>query len=158
MSAHVGVLLTRAEFDRIVAEREALRSTHRDRVADHDDQLAPFEDALVVEVKIQQLERLIASSTVIDETDAADGAAGLGSVVLVEEAGGRRAEYELVGVRAADAGAGCNQVTPASPMGEALLGARPGDTLRVVPPSGRVRSLTVVAVTGTPATAMPART
>src|SRR4051812_20604012 len=131
------VLLTQAEFDQVLEDLAALRSTHRDGFAerlrharrsgvsgDNDDLLTAFEDAVVNESKIIHLERLIASATVIDGASAGDGSAGLGSVVRVEDAAGRRAEYELVGVRTQTAGRG--QVTPASPMGQALLGARPG--------------------------------
>ena len=38
------------------------------------------------------------------------------------------------------------QVTPASPVGEALLGARSGDTVDVTLPNGRQRALTVLGV------------
>src|SRR4051794_34416698 len=106
------VLLTHAEFDLLLGELEALRSAHRDGFAerlrharrsgvsgDNDDLLTAFEDAIVDESKIMQLERLIASATVIDGAGAGDGTAGLGSVVHVEDGAGRRAEYELVGVR-----------------------------------------------------------
>jgi transcription elongation GreA/GreB family factor len=72
----------------------------------------------------------------------------------VEESPGRRTEYELVGVRSRDAGR--SQVTPGSPIGQALLGARAGDTVRVVLPNGRERSLTVLAVVSAEATSPPA--
>jgi transcription elongation GreA/GreB family factor len=38
------------------------------------------------------------------------------------------------------------EVTPSSPVGEALIGARPGDQVRVELPSGRVRVLRVLEV------------
>jgi transcription elongation factor GreA len=149
------VVVTQLELDQLVEELETLRSTHREDLAarlrdargrgvagDNDDRLAVIEDAAVDEVKIAQLERLIASVTVIDA--AADGAAGLGSIVRVEAPGGRVAEYEIVGVRSARAGR--TQVTPASPMGQALLGARPGDTVSVTLPNGRERAFEVLAV------------
>jgi transcription elongation factor GreA len=150
-----GVLLTRAEFDQVLAELEALRSAHRDSLAqrlresgvnpDYDDQLAVLEDAVVDEVRIKRLERLLASATVIDDAATADGAAGLGALVEVEDDKGRRVEYELVGVRTDDAAR--PQVTPGSPMGQALMGARAGDTVTVTLPNGRERSLKVLAVT-----------
>jgi transcription elongation factor GreA len=151
------LILTQAELDQLVAELDSLRSAHRERLAerlrhargsgvagDNDDQLAAFEDAVVDEVRIAQLERLIASATVIDGARAGDGAAGLGSIVRVAEGDGRRVEYEIVGVRTA--GALRSQVTPGSPIGQALLGARVGDTLRVTLPNGRERSLQVLAL------------
>jgi transcription elongation factor GreA len=150
------VVVTQLELDQLVEELETLRSTHREDLAarlrdargrgvagDNDDRLAVMEDAAVDEVKIAQLERLIASVTVIDAA-VADGAAGLGSIVRVEAPGGRVAEYEIVGVRSERAGR--TQVTPASPMGQALLGARPGDTVSVTLPNGRERAFEVLAV------------
>jgi transcription elongation factor GreA len=151
------VVVTQLELDQLVEELATLRSAHREDLAarlreargrgvagDNDDRLAVLEDAAVDEVKIAQLERLIASVTVIDGAGAGDGAAGLGSVVSVEAPGGRVAEYEIVGVRSEHAGR--TQVTPASPIGQALLGARPGDTVSFTLPNGRERSLKVLDV------------
>jgi transcription elongation factor GreA len=53
-------------------------------------------------------------------------------------------EYTLVGRRAA--GAPPSHVTPASPVGRALLGARPGDVVDVSLPSGRDHRLEVLDV------------
>jgi transcription elongation factor GreA len=151
------VVLTQAELDQLVNELESLRATHRAGLAerlrhargvgvagDNDDHLAAYEDAAVDEAKITQLERVIASATVIAGARSGDGMAGLGSVVRVEDTRGRRAEYEIVGIR--NGGAGRPQVTPASPMGQALLGARAGNTVSVMLPDGRERSLRVLAV------------
>jgi transcription elongation factor GreA len=149
-------ILTQSELDRLTAELESLRSAHRDGHAerlrnargfgvagDNDDHLAAFEDAVVDEVKIAQLERVIRFATVIDD-HVDDGAAGLGSIVRVEDQRERRTEYEIVGVRSENGA--LPQVTPASPMGQALLGARTGDTVSVTLPNGRERSLKVLAV------------
>jgi transcription elongation factor GreA len=153
--SHAGPVLTQLELDQLVAELDSLRRAHRAAFAerlrdargggvagDNDDQLAALEDAVFDEAKIAQLERLIASATVID--GAGDGAAGLGSIVGVEDAEGRRFEYEIVGVRTEEASR--PQVTPASPIGRALLGARAGDSVRVSLPNGRERSLQVLTV------------
>jgi transcription elongation GreA/GreB family factor len=64
--------------------------------------------------------------------------------VRVRDESGREREYEIVGRRVS--GAERTQVTPASPVGEALLGARSGERVRVVLPSERRRTLTVLAV------------
>ena len=47
-------------------------------------------------------------------------------------------------------------VTPGSPMGHALLVARAGETVRVILPNGRERSLTVRAVVTATAKSAPA--
>jgi transcription elongation factor GreA len=156
-SAAGRVVITQAEMDQLVEELESLRTTHRAGLAerlrdargfgvagDNDDHLAAFEDAAVAEARITRLERVIASATVIEGARADDGAAGLGSIVRVKDQHGREAQYEIVGVRGDDSGR--PQVTPASPMGQALLGARSGDTVRVMLPNGRERSLSVLAI------------
>jgi transcription elongation GreA/GreB family factor len=60
---------------------------------------------------------------------------------------GRESEYVLIG-RRGDA-SGRHEVTMASPVGEALWGARRGDVVDVVLPSGRSRTLRVVDVVHT---------
>jgi transcription elongation GreA/GreB family factor len=105
--------------------------------------LAALEDTAVDRVRIAQLERLLATATVVDETPSSDGAA-LGSLVWVQDDAGRAAQYQLVGRRSArDDGV---QVSLASPVGKALRGAQPGDVVEVELPNGRTRSLTVLDV------------
>ncbi len=152
-----GVMLTSDDFAEVMRELDALRNAHRSDIAERlrdaraygtavndDDHLAVLEDAAVEWVKIARLERLVASATVIDAAVAGDGVAGLGSVVLVRDPAGQETEYELVGRRGADASR--TQVTLASPVGQALRGARSGDSVRVPLPSGRERTLTVLAI------------
>src|SRR3954453_8104279 len=124
MPAREAVMLSPADFAEIVRELEALRGTHRAEVA--------------------QLERLVASAIIVDAAHDDDGLAGLGSFVAVREPAGGHVEYEIVAWRSAEAVQ--TQVTPASPIGKALLGARAGDVIRVMLPRGRERTLEVVAV------------
>jgi transcription elongation factor GreA len=151
------VMLSPTDFADIVQELEVLRSTHRAEVAARlrdartygtavgdDDHLAILEDAAVDRGKIAQLERLVASATIVDDALADDGRATLGSFVAVRDRAGDQTEYEIVGWRSAKALR--TQVTPASPIGKALLGARSGDVVRVRLPRGRERALEVMAV------------
>ena len=149
-----GVLLSQADYEQVTQELESLRSAQRADLAerlrdardfgsagDDDDRMAVLEDTAIDRLRLAQLERFVASATVVDDAVAGPGAAGLGSRVRVRDDAGRIAEYELVGRRtAAD---DPTQVTPASPVGEALLGARTGDTVRLTLPNGRQRALTV---------------
>ena len=150
-------MLSPADFVEVIRELDSLRSAHRADLAerlrdaraygtavDDDDHLAVLEDAAVERVKIARLERLVASATVIDAAVAGDGVAGLGSVVRVRDLAGQETDYELVGRRSGDGNR--TQVTLASPVGQALRGAQSGDMVRVTLPSGRERTLTVLAV------------
>jgi transcription elongation factor GreA len=152
-----GVLLSKADYEQVTQELESLRSAQYADLAerlrdarefgsagDGDDRMAVFEDTAIDRLRLAQLERFVASATVVDDAVAGPGAAGLGSRVRVRDDAGRIAEYELVGRRtAAD---DPTQVTPASPVGEALLGAQTGDTVRLTFPNGRERALTVLGV------------
>ena len=95
------------------------------------------------------LERLLERATIVRAARGADGIAALGTVVRVRDAGGRTANYELVGHRSRDAAR--RQVSTGSPVGQALLGASRGDTVDVTLPDGRTRALTVVQVSPTAA-------
>jgi len=149
-------MLRPTDFAEIMEELASLRSTNRAEVAERlrdartygtaigdDDHLAILEDAAVDRGKIAQLERLLDAATVVDAAFV-DGVVGLGSFVRVRDQAGRQSEYEIVGWRSGEALQ--TQVTPASPIGAALLGARSGDVVSVALPRGRERTLEVVSV------------
>jgi transcription elongation factor GreA len=157
-SASDGVTLTAAGFDELVRELDQQRSAHRVELAqrlrdartfgspgDDDEWLAALEDAAIDQVRIAQLERLVAIAIVVDESPS-DAGAGLGSRVWVQDDAGRAAEYELVGRRTPRDDEG--RISLASPVGKALRGAQAGDVVQVVLPNGRERALTVLDVRG----------
>jgi transcription elongation factor GreA len=160
-------MLTRSDFDALANELDHLRAAHREGLAerlrdarsfgspgDDDDWLAVMEDAAIERGRIAQLERLIATATVVDDPPGGDAGAGLGTVVRVSDDRGRTREYELVG--RVDSDEGRSQVSLRSPVGKALLGARPGDVVHFTLPSGRARSLRVLDVRGSRAPARAA--
>lgn len=149
-------LLSRADYDALVGELESLRGAHRASFADdlrharsfgslgdEDDRLAALEDATIDRSRIAQLERIVETARIVDAPVDGD-VVGLGSVVRAERDDGRVVEYEVVGLRTA--GATRPQVTPGSPVGEALLGARRGDVVRITLPNGSRRELTILTV------------
>jgi transcription elongation factor GreA len=156
--AGTGALLTAAEYDALVQELESLSTRHRTelaerlrvarefgRAADNDDLLAVLEDAAVAGARIAQLEEAVRSAAIVEARLSSDGGAGLGSIVRVADDADRTTDYELIGRRSAECGR--HAVTPASPVGKALLGARPNDVVRVELPRGRDRKLRVLDVT-----------
>jgi transcription elongation GreA/GreB family factor len=76
-----------------------------------------------------------------------DGRAGFGTRVTVDDTGGRRIVYDLVGPDEADLAAG--QISIASPVAQALLGKRAGDVAVLRRPKGDVE-VTVRSVTLSP--------
>ena len=151
-----GVLLTHADFDALVRELEALRSKHRSELAgrlrearaygvstDNDELHAVVEESAVDGARIARLEELVRLAAIVDAATG-DGGAGLGSTVCVVDEKSRTTEYELVGRRSH--GSERREVTLASPVGQALWGARPGDVVKVALPDGRRRTLRVLDV------------
>ena len=151
-----GVLLTQSDFDALVEELESLRAKHQRELAgrlreargfgdptENDDLLSALEESAVDRARIAQLEELVRLASIVD-APAEDGGAGLGSTVQVADDAGRTSEYNLIGRRGQASER--NEVTMASPVGQALWGARPGDVVKVELPNGRERTLRVLEV------------
>jgi transcription elongation factor GreA len=159
--APTGVVMSSAEYAVLTRELESLRASHRSELAqelhdvrahgttsDDDDRLAVLEEAAIDRARIAQLEDLVRCATVHADDAMFDGAAGLGSTVEVADEAGRTRKYRLIGRRTSDSPA--HEVSLGSPVGKALVGARPGDVVHVGLPNGRERSLTVLDVSGGP--------
>ncbi len=89
------------------------------------------------EAEIRRLEERLASAQVIDESKTADGVVFIGSTVKLREEGDDEIEiYRLVGEATGDVDDEIIEVTATSPMGEAMMKARVGETIRVNAPRG----------------------
>ena len=100
------------------------------------------------EAEIRRLQERLSNMSVIDENmaKAVEGVVFVGSTVrLREEPGGDEDLFKLVGDASASPPADYVEVTTNSPMGEALLKARLGDTVRVNAPRG-MKKFTVVEI------------
>ena len=92
------------------------------------------EDQAHLETKIQRLNQRLRAARVVEE-DIAPGVIGFGSsVAVVDEASGRAMDLTLVGPTEADLKNG--RLSFESPVAQALLGARAGDTVTVATPGG----------------------
>ena len=155
-SASASSGLTRTEFDALVIELHELRSTYQRELADrlrdarasgspgdNEDVLAVHEEVSVHAAQIAWLEELLRSAPIVDREF--DGCVSRGCAVRVVGDGGRTAEYVLIGRRCE--GSARHEVSSGSPVGRALLGARPGQLVRVELPGGRTRSFRILDVT-----------
>ena len=147
-----------ADFDALMSELDALRravvSTNAGpaAAAQRDpavapgatDLLAALEHAGVERSRIDQVMSLIELASALDAVATIDGGAGVGSTVYVEDRAGRESAYELVAQ--SDAADARERVSLGSPVGRALLGARPGDRIRITLGNGRRRNVRVVNV------------
>jgi len=86
-----------------------------------------------MEARILELEDVLARAVVVQAAPDGGGQVALGTVVVLEEAGqGREMRVQLVSAVEVDALAGgATQVSDDSPVGQALLGRRVGDTFEV---------------------------
>ena len=120
--------MSRAEYASLVRELEGLRAAHRSELAqglhdvrahgttsDDDDRLAVLEEAAIDRARVAQLEDLVRCATVVDDSAAFDGAAGLGSTVEVADETGRTTKYRLIGRRTSESRA--HEVSLGSPSG-----------------------------------------
>jgi transcription elongation factor GreA len=88
-----------------------------------------------VEGRIQALEALLRNGVVVDEPAARDDRARLGSTLTVETEGD---QMTFVLVSSAEANAAQGRISDVSPVGQALMGARPGAEVTVNLPVGAV--------------------
>ena len=83
----------------------------------------------LLEARIRVLRHRLQHATIVDEEEAAaSGVVSVGSRVELERDDGERLEVEITSV---------GGVSPDSPVGQALLGKKPGDTIEVEAPRGR---------------------
>ena len=114
------------------------------------------EEQLVLEARMASLQETIETAAVIDPDDYPQGAAAIGSLVMIEDlASGQTTQYRLV---SAYDSVSADTITAASPMGQALIGATPGAVLTVELPNARTRRVRLVHVSeeDTPTSAKPA--
>ena len=89
----------------------------------------------MIEGEIQEIENKLKDAVIIKEGVAKKGTVSLGSKVdLVDEDTNEESTYEIVGTTEADVEMG--RISNESPIGNALLGRRAGDTVKVAVPAG----------------------
>ncbi|HEX8856627.1 MAG TPA: GreA/GreB family elongation factor [Thermoleophilaceae bacterium] len=151
-------ILSAEALEAITAELDELRSTGRSEIAqrmrearsfgdgvESGESFAVSADASLLEARIARLEELVANARVVDSGVRGRGTVGVGSRVRVKDAAtGRVADYRVVPFDGTALSNGT--VSVSSPVGQALMGARAGDLVRVELPSGRHNTLRVLAV------------
>jgi transcription elongation factor GreA len=136
-----GEVLTPAAHAQLVAELEELEGPQRKAVIEaiataraHGDLSENFEyhaaknEQGMMEARIRVLRHRLQNATIVDEAEAAaSGVVTVGSKVELERDDGTTMEVEVTSV---------GGVSPDSPVGQALLGKKPGDTIEVEAPRG----------------------
>ena len=95
----------------------------------------------MIEGEILEIENKLKYAVIIKDDQAKKGTVSLGSKVdFIDEDLGELLSYEIVGTTEADVEAG--RISNESPIGNALLGRKAGETVRVSVPSG-ITTLTI---------------
>ena len=150
--AENGTRLSRAAYERLRRELEDLQSRGRVEIArvierarelgdlsENADYHAAKDDQGRMEARIRQLQGILEGAVILDDEEAAGAdAVTTGSVITLRYEGEDDAERYLIGSieeRRDD----LPVISPASPLGQALLGRRPGETVAYEAPSGTLR-------------------
>ena len=150
-------LMTAAGLDELRTELERLRQQTRNHVEQRLREARPYgegsnndeyhdvrEEQMVLEARLAALEDTIDRAVVVDAEHARRGTAVIGATVTIEDLeSGLTSRHRLCGAHQTltpDA------ISAASPMGQALMGARAGAVAKVDLPDGRSRSVRLVAV------------
>lgn len=89
------------------------------------------------EGRIQELQRILAHAQLIGDERRVSEEVRLGNSVTVVDPEGKELTYRIVGSVEADALAG--RISNISPVGSALMGRHPGDTVEVRAPAGTMK-------------------
>ena len=125
----------RPEITQRIAEARALGD-----LKENADYHAAREDQGMNEADIRDLERRLAESKVVDDGQMPDDVVFVGATVRMKDLKyGDEDTYRLVGESTGAAGGEIIEVTATSPMGEAMMKARVGETIKVSAPRGEMR-------------------
>ena len=140
--------LTRDTFDRLAGELDDLRTRGRVDIArsieaaralgdlsENGDYHAAKDSQGKMEARIRQLEAILGDATIVDGAAGAAGAISTGAVVGLRYAGDDEVERYLIG-SIEERREGVSVVSPASPLGQALMGHKQGDRVSYEAPSG----------------------
>ncbi|MFN8373489.1 MAG: transcription elongation factor GreA [Anaerolineae bacterium] len=133
--------LQRELDDLINVRRPALAKKLKEAVAEGDlKENANYHDAkeqqAFIEGRIQHLENILRSATIIQNNGTSDEVRVGSEVTIVEEGAADEETYMIVG--AAEANPREGKISQRSPIGAALLGHKKGEKVRVQTPAGEV--------------------
>jgi len=143
------VHLSAAGLDQLRAELDELRAIKRPEVvariraarelgdlSENADYEIARHDQSFIEGRIRTLEDMIGRAALIDETAPSSETVHFGSTVVLDR-GGLRERFTIVGPTEANPREG--KISHVSPIGQAVLGKRPGDEVVVTTPGGETR-------------------
>lgn len=149
--------LSRSAFERLTAELEQLKTVGRIEIAqrieearalgdlsENGDYHAAKDHQGKMAARIRQIETILKNATVIDDMETSD-VVQIGSVVGIRYEGDDDVERFLLG-SLEERREGVEIVSPSSPLGEALTGAKVGDKVTYAAPNGNQFVVEVVEI------------
>jgi transcription elongation factor GreA len=144
-------VVTEEGLRKLEGELEELKTVHRKEVNDRIRQAkefgdisenAEYEDAkqeqAFIEGRIMKLEAMIRNARIIHEGEGSADEVHLGSTVKVKNlTSGNEVEYTIVG--SAESDPPNAKISNESPIGHALVGSKPGQTVTATAPSGEIQ-------------------
>ena len=140
--------LTQDTFDRLQAELEDLRTRGRIEIAkaieaaralgdlsENGDYHAAKDSQGKMEARIRQLEAMLKDVEIVDGTSAVEGEVAAGVVVSLRYEGDDEVERYLIG-SIEERREGMEVISPSSPLGQALIGKKKGETVSYEAPRG----------------------
>jgi len=124
----------RPEISERIAEARALGD-----LKENAEYHAAREDQGMVEAEIRRLEERLANAKVVSDDQVPDDMVFVGATVKLRDEDGDEDVFRLVGEATGAVGGDVTEVTVTSPMGEALMKARVGETIKVDAPRGVIR-------------------
>lgn len=97
-----------------------------------------------VESRIAEISQILANATIIESPKHGDRVSLGSHVCLKDVADCQQYEYQLVG--SAEADPAHSRISNESPVGQALIGSRKGDVVRVLTPRGTVIEYEIVSI------------
>jgi transcription elongation factor GreA len=141
--------LTQAGADKLRAELEELKGPRRTDLAkrlrvaiqqgdlsENADYHKAKEDQGFLEGRIKEIEAILRNLVIISETSSSNGVVSIGSNVVVQEKGREPVKYFVVGAQEADPRNG--KISNVSPIGQALMGHKAGDSVTFKTPAGEL--------------------
>jgi transcription elongation factor GreA len=145
------VILTKEGYQKLKDEIEYLSTERRREVADRIKtarefgdiaENAEYDDAkneqAMLEARIAKLEERLAAARVIEKRDIAKDVVSIGSHVRLRDVDAKQTvEYRIVG--SAEANPAEHKLSNESPVGQAILGRKKGETVEVKTPRGSLK-------------------
>ena len=150
--------LSRGAYERLQGELEDLTTRGRVEIAraieaartlgdlsENGDYHAAKDAQGKMEARIRQLEHMLSTATILDESATPAGVVGAGTVVTIRYEGDDDTERYLIG-SIEEKHEDYEVISPSSPLGQALMGRKVGEVVEYEVPSGARLKVELVAV------------